>query len=360
MRRRGFDGVATGPVLDDYPGLPAYMAEVVDEIRGQVSRGHQSRYGRPISEEAFRSGLAADESAQRMLTGIMGDYLSMLNFEKAGRKVFQISSALVDRLAATAMDAPSEYLRLPFPSCLFVIRAPTAIDDLYKIGGGQPCYDAPLSIFLSEFESRGMRKIMIQVFHSNDVVFHSFVKRELLIHPEWTIERSLCTDWTTLFEQNPDWGAADPAAKCEDESVFYDDGLQFFRIVVNTILYLASSDPDISLRASPVEALSVRAAATLNRYKKHELLEEASRYSALDGAIAGANVAPIIVAPRCAVVSAKHGAAQTRPNKRIIVRGHWRNQAYGEGMADRKLIWIQPYWKGPEMAELVGRPYVVR
>jgi hypothetical protein len=31
-----------------------------------------------------------------------------------------------------------------------------------------------------------------------------------------------------------------------------------------------------------------------------------------------------------------------------IVRGHWRNQACGPQMAQRKRIWIQPYVKGPE------------
>lgn len=32
----------------------------------------------------------------------------------------------------------------------------------------------------------------------------------------------------------------------------------------------------------------------------------------------------------------------------FTVDGHWRNQACGEGMKQRKLIWISPYLKGPE------------
>lgn len=31
-----------------------------------------------------------------------------------------------------------------------------------------------------------------------------------------------------------------------------------------------------------------------------------------------------------------------------IVRGHYRNQACGAGLRDRKTIWISPFWKGPE------------
>jgi len=45
--------------------------------------------------------------------------------------------------------------------------------------------------------------------------------------------------------------------------------------------------------------------------------------------------------------------------KRFIVRGHWRNQPCGPDLAERKLTWIKPYYKGPEIADLVNRPYVV-
>lgn len=34
--------------------------------------------------------------------------------------------------------------------------------------------------------------------------------------------------------------------------------------------------------------------------------------------------------------------------KRFVVRGHWRNQAYGAEWALRRKQWIQPFWKGSE------------
>jgi len=45
---------------------------------------------------------------------------------------------------------------------------------------------------------------------------------------------------------------------------------------------------------------------------------------------------------------------------RFIVRGHWRNQACGEKLASHKLIWIKPFWKGPDMSEIVSKPYVIK
>jgi hypothetical protein len=32
---------------------------------------------------------------------------------------------------------------------------------------------------------------------------------------------------------------------------------------------------------------------------------------------------------------------------RLLVSGHWRNQAHGKGFQEHRLIWIKPYWKGP-------------
>jgi hypothetical protein len=40
-----------------------------------------------------------------------------------------------------------------------------------------------------------------------------------------------------------------------------------------------------------------------------------------------------------------------RLGHRYIVRGHWRNQPYGPGRAERRKTWIEPHWKGPEGAE---------
>lgn len=50
----------------------------------------------------------------------------------------------------------------------------------------------------------------------------------------------------------------------------------------------------------------------------------------------------------------------TALDKRFIVRGHWRNQACGEKHLEHKRIWIQPYYKGPELAEVINKSYLVR
>jgi hypothetical protein len=43
-----------------------------------------------------------------------------------------------------------------------------------------------------------------------------------------------------------------------------------------------------------------------------------------------------------------------------LVRGHWRNQACGPHLSERRPTWIQPHWKGPEDAPINVRPHVLR
>jgi hypothetical protein len=60
----------------------------------------------------------------------------------------------------------------------------------------------------------------------------------------------------------------------------------------------------------------------------------------------------------------QHHSNNTEPayhlSRRFIVRGHWRQQAYGTGRALRRPTWIAPHIKGPDDAPLDMRPTVYR
>ena len=43
-------------------------------------------------------------------------------------------------------------------------------------------------------------------------------------------------------------------------------------------------------------------------------------------------------------------AAGWKVRVKHTVRGHWKMQAHGEGRADRRRLWVQPYWRGPDGA----------
>lgn len=62
--------------------------------------------------------------------------------------------------------------------------------------------------------------------------------------------------------------------------------------------------------------------------------------------------------PAPASILRQMGTSGWRLQRRFIVRGHWRNQAVGEGRQLRRRKWIMPFWKGPRDAqEVLERTY---
>lgn len=47
------------------------------------------------------------------------------------------------------------------------------------------------------------------------------------------------------------------------------------------------------------------------------------------------------------------------PSVQTLVRGHFKRQVVGVSRAGRKVIWVEPYWRGPEEAPILVRPYRV-
>lgn len=68
---------------------------------------------------------------------------------------------------------------------------------------------------------------------------------------------------------------------------------------------------------------------------------------------------PVSVDCRKAILEyVEHGSKSRGPlTLQFLVRGHWRNQACGPQMLERRLTWIEPYWKGPNDAPINIRPH---
>lgn len=55
------------------------------------------------------------------------------------------------------------------------------------------------------------------------------------------------------------------------------------------------------------------------------------------------------------------GVSGWNVTSRFMVRGHWRNQAAGVALSERRRTWIRPHWKGPRNPqEVLARTYAVR
>lgn len=68
---------------------------------------------------------------------------------------------------------------------------------------------------------------------------------------------------------------------------------------------------------------------------------------------------PVAVDCRGPVRAYAEGREGSVPKVQVLVRGHWKMQAHGKGLALRKPIHVEPYWRGPEEAPIPIRPHVV-
>ena len=63
---------------------------------------------------------------------------------------------------------------------------------------------------------------------------------------------------------------------------------------------------------------------------------------------------------RPAVQEYLYGIRRSGPTVRFVVRGHWRDQACGSRLSERRQKWIEPYWKGPGDGAINVRPHVLK
>ncbi len=68
---------------------------------------------------------------------------------------------------------------------------------------------------------------------------------------------------------------------------------------------------------------------------------------------------PITVDCRPAVRQFLSGGGKSPASVQTLVRGHYKRQVVGTGREGRKVVWIEPYWRGPEDAPILARPYKI-
>ena len=63
---------------------------------------------------------------------------------------------------------------------------------------------------------------------------------------------------------------------------------------------------------------------------------------------------------RDAVRAYSQGKTHSSPSVQCLVRGHWKQQRCGKSGAERKNIFVEPYWRGPEEAHIALRKHAMK
>lgn len=172
------------------------------------------------------------------------------------------------------------------------------------------------------------------------------------------MRRSLRTDWETIEGENK--SNETDRNIYSSSSLFYNDALSFFRLILNSILYITSNNPDIIQVLSGRNAALQSAEKIRSQVKSKKAKQQAKKISELDYHFVGKDVGQIVINKDIKSSDPTQKNNTIEYAVRFLVRDHWRNQAYGPELTDRRLVWIKPYYKGPEMADLINRPYITK
>jgi len=304
------------------------------------------------------------------------EYHSLVNFALACKKTFHFSDNLSEHLANTEINLKAALIQLPFQTCQFTFTSRAVINAMHNIRGDAGHwamkaagldYSAPVSAFLTVLPAgAGLpgRKILICAWHARlPDTSYLMLKRELYLGDDWTLEQALRTDWETLTPNELGIGMSvnvnDDTIAHQDDDTFYTDGLAFYRIVLNAVLYLSSDQAEMATKESPRREIEARARDIASPSKRRKLLQTTGRYTDLDYQEVGASVGPIVIRKGEAEGS-EVGNGGGKPLVRFMVRGHWRRQPHGPESQERKLIWIRPYYKGSDIAATINKPYLVK
>lgn len=367
---------ATIHSIDDYDSR---FAQCIDQVDMGILAHAATATG--VSVELLKPHLAAALPQARakfasLYATVNHEYHCLVNFALAGKKTFHFSDNLAEHLANTEINLKAALIQLPFPTCLFTFTSRAVINAMHNIRGDAGRwainaagldYSAPVSVFLTVHPAgAGLpgRKLLICAWHARlPDTSYLMLKRELYLGDDWTLEQALRTDWETLTPDDLGIGLRvnvdDDTIAYQDDDTFYNDGLAFYRIVLNAVLYLSSNQAELTAMESPRREIEARAKELASPPKRRKLLQTTGRYTALDYQEVGASVGPIVI-QKGETDGSTGSAGGGKPLVRFMVRGHWRRQPHGQESQERKLIWIRPYYKGSDIAATINKPYLVK
>jgi hypothetical protein len=256
----------------------------------------------------------------------------MVNFDLHRRKVFWVDAALSYMLENTDVSVAGGELRGPFPSFAVVLTDRHALslgERLLARSAGDPLRGQILrviTVYVTEQQGEDGRFLAIVLaFDALGADLPSLVRMEIPAGDETSVRSFL------------DSVAPRPVSQPEVHDTSPLRGL--LRLIINAVLYATSAD------VTP----EIRSPALLPRRQATSTSPAPSSDSVffLPGKIDIRRVRQMQDLER-----APGGRAMLA---RFLVRGHWRRPL--KGWSDQRLRWIEPYWKGPDMAAVIEKAY---
>lgn len=293
-----------------------------------------------FSQEELLSMLPK-ETASALFATLEIEWQFFSNFELFGKKSFFFSPNLTQKLGDTELNVACEHVAPPFPTCLFAYDNQSARDAFFGMLGAPSRLEGVVTAYVIHYLTDEQEPALgiLTMFSDRKGDVAGATVRHMSLAPGTKLEEALRTDWIKRGQAKLD--AVTPG----DDERFFGPGLRMMRIIANSILYLSSATPDVTAGLREPQRTG---GSTLSSKEKRRLERAVTK---LDYTLVGRSTTPY------------QGAASAigkQLMERIQTRGHWKSQAHGPGRMERKIIFIEPYWRGPDAAEVINKPYIAR
>jgi len=274
------------------------------------------------------------------------DMLHLMRHRLSGLSTYRIAPGLSDRLIDTRMNVPTARMRLPFNSVMLVYEDQTANEALDALCRKSKDHGV-ITVFVSQCTVDGVRRWNMHITRIRRKTLDrvdALIVRSLALDETGTAEDAIRTEWDDRAEAGDEHAERVGAfldgirGGHHSDEVHYGPGMRFYRLVINTILYLTSHKPSVS---TPRSAGTTRSAGSRGP---------------VEYVVLGDGMARLDQRTREAMRSGGVGVGGRALHK---VKGHYKDQVCGPGGRDRIHIFVEPYLRGDDADTLVSRPRLV-
>lgn len=278
---------------------------------------------------------------------ILGSHICyLLNFELHKRKLFWVDASLSLMLQHTDLDITGDCFRLPFPACAFVYTDAATLEIGHSLLRHEDCGSRSGKVIkmITLYVIEGAKDNDAQGFHffflfdTGDDDWPYLASRDLFIHPDDNLDKILDSHFPTVSLDSLDPFFLAPELR------------KLLHVGINSILYSTSAHLDPIVLVPDVIRSQKHNKGTSSRKRVKKILKtgrSGEDVFFLPGKIDISRIKYIRE-----IESMSDGY---KIMKRFMVRGHWRKP--NPSWKEQRLRWIEPYWKGPEMATIIEREY---
>lgn len=276
-------------------------------------------------------------------------FFHLHHMKLSGEKIYHISSGLSARLAQTDVNVDSYFIKSPFREIYIQIEPGLFfMKDHYS----QVIPVTGFYVYLRDFGDVKKLRVLANGLSKTPTgdQFNAVYYIRMELKPG------------KVQEQVKDYITEHLKTNMEDvirfgglQNIDYWDEFIFF--VMNSLLYITSKNPDFS-NYVPVD-FQKQLDGLKNPAKKRKLEQRMSKVSKYPIIVVGAGITD----KHTQDIQNAGGIGAWKLKSRVRVSGHWRVQWYGsekDNTRKAETIWINDYEKGPELAEMLKTPYIVK